>query len=477
MPDLIKKYKLDQSSWTYKGFHGVLHMFFPVGHQGLIMDRFFGHGSSVTLFVVKDNYIHWYWKDDDLDNIRNVFFSRLKKDPQYLSKLHSKWKSALNRFEAVIGRIHKKDLSKLSQKQLVKAYNEFYQRYIEEYSFFMNLGDAVSMHADRYVIPEFKRILGEDFTKVFPQLMTTSHNSFLEKEQDDRKKLITIIKKQGTIDPKQLDAHSKKYFYISNNYARGKYLIGKDFLSLIKKEINKKDQKAGLKSKAPISKTELIKKYQLSHWHKTLLSVMEEFFYIQDTRKKHVLISNYYQQRFLDEAQRRTMIPMSLLAYTVFPEYKSVLQSSININELKKRKEFCLCVQTKKAYTIYTDSQARNVLKFLQDDQESIKDITGIVASSGKVNGRVRIIMKIHDMINMEEGDVLVSSMTRPEMLPAMKKASAIVTDEGGLTCHAAIVAREMRIPCIIGTKIATHALKDGDMVEVDAQVGTVKKL
>ncbi len=62
--------------------------------------------------------------------------------------------------------------------------------------------------------------------------------------------------------------------------------------------------------------------------------------------------------------------------------------------------------------------------------------------------------------------------MTDPDFLPAMKKASAIITDEGGITCHAAIVSRELKIPCIIGTRIATKVLKDGDLVEVDANKG-----
>ncbi len=65
--------------------------------------------------------------------------------------------------------------------------------------------------------------------------------------------------------------------------------------------------------------------------------------------------------------------------------------------------------------------------------------------------------------------------MTTPEMVPAMKKAGAFVTDEGGVTCHAAIIAREMKKPCIIGTKIATKVLKTGDMVKVDAEKGIVR--
>jgi pyruvate,water dikinase len=77
----------------------------------------------------------------------------------------------------------------------------------------------------------------------------------------------------------------------------------------------------------------------------------------------------------------------------------------------------------------------------------------------------------------MKKGDILVTSMTTPDYVPAMEKALAFVTDEGGLSCHAAIVAREMKKPCIIGTKIATKVLKDNDLVEVDANKGIIKKL
>jgi len=67
--------------------------------------------------------------------------------------------------------------------------------------------------------------------------------------------------------------------------------------------------------------------------------------------------------------------------------------------------------------------------------------------------------------------------MTNPNMMPLIRKAKAIITDEGGITCHAAIISRELNIPCIIGTKIATKVLKDGDRVEVDADKGIVRKL
>ena len=71
----------------------------------------------------------------------------------------------------------------------------------------------------------------------------------------------------------------------------------------------------------------------------------------------------------------------------------------------------------------------------------------------------------------------MVATMTFPNFIPAMEKAAAFVTDEGGILCHAAIVAREMKKPCIIGTKIATQVLHDGQLVEVDAKRGIVKIL
>jgi phosphohistidine swiveling domain-containing protein len=103
--------------------------------------------------------------------------------------------------------------------------------------------------------------------------------------------------------------------------------------------------------------------------------------------------------------------------------------------------------------------------------------IKGQTACPGQVSGRVRLILRRNEMENMKEGEILVTTMTTPDFLPAMKKAAAFVTDEGGITCHAAIIAREMHKPCVIGTKVATKALQDGDRVEVDADKGEVRIL
>ncbi|MCX6745156.1 MAG: PEP-utilizing enzyme [Candidatus Parcubacteria bacterium] len=124
---------------------------------------------------------------------------------------------------------------------------------------------------------------------------------------------------------------------------------------------------------------------------------------------------------------------------------------------------------------LYTLAEIRK-LKFDQPEKNQ-KEIKGQVAFSGKIIGKVRLIFAVNDIYKIKAGEILVAPMTTPLFLPAIKKASAMVTDEGGITCHAAIVARELKKPCIIGTKIATRLLKDGDLVEVDADNGIVKIL
>ncbi len=102
----------------------------------------------------------------------------------------------------------------------------------------------------------------------------------------------------------------------------------------------------------------------------------------------------------------------------------------------------------------------------------------GLAASPGVVSGRVHVIDDPKDIDQFKDGEVLVTLMTSPDWVPAMKKAVAIVTDNGGITCHAAIVSREMEIPCVVGTKsratAATQVLKTGDLITVDAKNGVI---
>jgi phosphoenolpyruvate synthase/pyruvate phosphate dikinase len=133
----------------------------------------------------------------------------------------------------------------------------------------------------------------------------------------------------------------------------------------------------------------------------------------------------------------------------------------------------------------YEGSEAKAIIKQFEDKINKDAQIKGTIANKGKMTGKVKIITvdysdfaKMNSEIEkMDQGDVLVAETTAPELIVACKKAGAIVTDIGGLMSHAAIVSRELGIPCIVGTKDASKVLKDGDVVEVDANEGTVRKI
>lgn len=111
------------------------------------------------------------------------------------------------------------------------------------------------------------------------------------------------------------------------------------------------------------------------------------------------------------------------------------------------------------------------------DPNTQTNTLTGNPACMGFARGVARIITSISQLDTFQEGEILLSPMTMPDFLPAMKRAAAIVTDEGGVTCHAAILARELGLPCIVGTTYATEVFHTGDMLEVDATRGVVRKI
>jgi len=149
-------------------------------------------------------------------------------------------------------------------------------------------------------------------------------------------------------------------------------------------------------------------------------------------------------------------------------------------NHYKKPMDIEWAIENNKVYIV----QARPVTTFKAKKEESKEEnknkeegkiiLKGLPASPGMASGPVKIIYSADEIDKVEKGDVLVTTMTNPDMVPAMEKASAIITDEGGPLSHAAIVSRELGIPCVVGTEKATKVLKNKMIVTVDGTKGFV---
>ncbi|GEM_PF-94993 len=182
------------------------------------------------------------------------------------------------------------------------------------------------------------------------------------------------------------------------------------------------------------------------------------------------------QKELLQKLEKNEKIIAGSLSYLTAVEFESFITNRHLPNNLDKRKEFVLVKEHVSGIEVfYEKSKLKEFCLEEEHETREINEIKGTTAYKGKTQGRIKIIRLIEDAKGLQEGDVLVASMTDPRYVPIMKKAAAIITDEGGITCHAAIVSRELKKPCIIGTKIATKILKDGDLVEVDATHGIVK--
>jgi phosphohistidine swiveling domain-containing protein len=196
-----------------------------------------------------------------------------------------------------------------------------------------------------------------------------------------------------------------------------------------------------------------------------------------DLRREYVYLWSF----LFDLIARKFKIDRNDLGYLSAHELRNCLKKGeINKEKIDFRKEN-LCIITAEIPKLkikIIDEKIPERYKRIIESVEEIKvekTLKGLVAYPGKVRGKVRIIKTFHDLKKIVKGEILVAITTHPNFLPAMKMASAFVTDEGGIACHAAIVARELKKPCIVGTKIATKVLKDGQLVEVDANKGVIK--
>jgi phosphohistidine swiveling domain-containing protein len=161
-------------------------------------------------------------------------------------------------------------------------------------------------------------------------------------------------------------------------------------------------------------------------------------------------------------------------------EVVALVKNGQKPENIKTRKnEFGIVADKNGMRLIYGKELAAMTDKFsyLYKPSESLSEITGLSAFNGIAKGVARIVLEAKDIGKVQEGEIIVAPETTPDYILGMKKAAAFVTNQGGITSHAAIVAREMQKPCVIATKVATEVIRDGDLIEVNANQGIVKIL
>lgn len=213
---------------------------------------------------------------------------------------------------------------------------------------------------------------------------------------------------------------------------------------------------------------------------KRVINLMQDFVYFRNYRTEKLYEALYYiEPLWLKLGEIYGLKNNSDFGYYLLNEIEKLLNNGVKVRDAiiqKQKIGYGILLHNNKIIFVI-DNKLQKKKSILAEIKEPSKEIKGMIACKGIISGIVKIILKASEQNKINEGDILVTSMTTPDFMPAMKKAVAFVTDEGGITCHAAIVAREMGKPCIIGTKIATKILKDGDFIKVDANQGFIQIL
>ncbi len=212
-----------------------------------------------------------------------------------------------------------------------------------------------------------------------------------------------------------------------------------------------------------------------------LLTFLQENVRLRDYRDMLRQKLNMQLRTFYLEVAQRLGLTITQVALLTNDEIIKYLNSDtiFDKRKIRKPKHAFLLIQCGNNVQLFTGAdalaQAEKNLRISQ--KNTLHNIKGITGSPGKVRGKARIIFTNRDLHTVKKGDILITTMTRQDFVPAIRKAAAIITDEGGITCHAAIIARELNKPCIVASKHATEAFKNGEKVSVNADAGTVQKI
>ncbi len=262
---------------------------------------------------------------------------------------------------------------------------------------------------------------------------------------------------------------AEEYFWLHQGY------IGR---GIIEEEIEK-IRKTNAAKKEEYNKKELYEELCLDEEEKKLFQISQDVILIKalraDMRQCLCVIVN----KIIDYYAKRWNIEAKYLETLSVEELCECIAGKEIPNSLENRWNHGIYIQENKEYKVITGDEAEKFLKnnVLEEKTENNNVIKGQVAQPGNVKGRVKLVFGPQHNNKVKEGDILVAPATSPQFLPAMERAAAFITDVGGITSHAAIVARELKKPCIVGTKSATRMFKDGDLVEVDATKGIIKRI
>ena len=387
---------------------------------------------------------------------------KVKRNPDFLMETALRCNKDIDAFSKIWRKIKDTDVKKLGDEELKKLFEEYLDTLYKLMAYLF-----IPVVVDKYVSLKLERL-----QKYIPVL------TFPEKRSSVKEEKIELLRILLENDGKKLDDHLKNWAWLGDHFFKGTFWTKEELLQRVE-ELKKKDIKKELDSlleeekKAKQESDKLIKELNLTKEELGMMKVAKEYVYLRTHRLDALFKSEYLVKNLLEEMCKRMQITYDEFTFLIPEEVLHFFKTkTIDKKLIEERKKSYALIMIDKKIKVYAGEEVKKYEE--TEEYSSTKVLRGQTASPSRVVGVAKIIFNKKDFGKINKGDILVTAMTTPDFVPVMEKASAIVTDEGGITCHAAIVSRELGIPCIIGTGNATKILKDGQKVDVDANCGVV---
>ena len=501
-PNIIEEIK--KHTWWSEEAPGV--PLFCIWIRAFVEQSKFWHPKLPSMIIgfFKEDFVYEETREDEKLKIWDYVWKKYQRQPHFMDTIYKQW---INFVRGIIaeGEHFLAYHAAMSNNDIARSFEQFTNHVANHWRVTWGLEAA-----DIFTTYELPRLLEKELPQLAPErhndlafaLSAPSQLSFMEEERIDllhiASRFNAVIKDHRTraiparIKP-ECEKLATKYIWLFSNYRESVPLtaakVWKELQNVCQqkrlKELHAESMR--LKGKGVRIKKEKQNLYRIHHLSKPVRAAFEILEYWSswtDGRKRVALKVNYYLEQYVQEIARRIKCGIWNVKYMTLDELQDSLRKrrpAVSYKAIKERRKFSVFVELKRQgvrqESIITGRAAHSLWEAIFGIQKS-SEISGQVASApvARMQGRVQVILDTAKA-RFKRGSILVTTMTRPEFVPLLYKASAIITDEGGLTSHAAIVSRELEIPCIIGTKIATKVLKDGDIIEMDMQKGTVRKI
>lgn len=423
-----------------------------------------------------------------IDELNANFQKYIISHPSHAEKIKDIYLRRARGFKKFISRLADSDYRQASNARLWSDYQKIIKGYAEVYPYseplVIAIGDLAAKIKGKFLA---KGLSDEDFDK----MLLPTELTFVQREY--RELLKIALKNKGTkisgATSQELAEHARKYTWLPYDYGVTSYSVKhfhgqaesilKKNQSLMRKKLDDLEKYSGRlkQEQKKISSTFRINQGELS-----LIKVIRIAFFLVDSKKELFSRCHWYAKRLLTEIAVRSRLPLDLASYLLPSEVEKFLLKGEWPDKDKVRARYDHCVLRigpDGTLRFYSEDKAKMIIADFLKTKSAAKGeiIKGRPANKGLAKGRVRIIRDARRGNIFRHGEILVAAMTSPDYMLAARRTAAIITDEGSITCHAAIVSRELGIPCVTSTKIATQVLHDGDLVEVDADKGIVKMI